>query len=257
MFPVPGWWQTRVMVEGDSGAGPGAGQGRRWDVALSFSGAQRAYVKQVAGTLKKRGVRCFYDADGQVELWGRHLAEELPALYAGQAALVVVFISAEYAAGDWTRVERRAALARAVRERREYVLPARFDDTVLPGLLDDVVAVDLRRHAPERFADLIAAKLASLAAASPGGPRVPAGPPPAGRLLAEISDPFALEVHRPVQPEDVPAGLPELPVYVRREHDEALGEVVRAAAAGRSGNRHGHADRSFPHDGGTGAGPAG
>jgi len=49
----------------------------------------------------------------------------------------VVFVSAEYAARDWTRLERRAALARAVRERREYVLPARFDDTPLPGLLSD------------------------------------------------------------------------------------------------------------------------
>ena len=149
-------------------------------MALSFSGAQREYVGQVAGALKARGVRCFYDADEQVELWGRHLAEELPAVYAGQAAVVVMFISAEYAAGDWNRVERRAALSRAVRERREYVLPARFDDTVLPGLLDDVVAVDLRRYAPERFADLVAAKLATLAADSPGGPLVPSGPPPGG-----------------------------------------------------------------------------
>ncbi len=216
--------------------GHGAGEGRRWDVALSFSGAQREYVKQVAGALTARGVRCFYDADEQIELWGRHLAEELPAVYAGQAAVVVVFISAEYAAGDWTRLERRAALARAVRERREYVLPARFDDTVLPGLLDDVVAVDLRRHTPERFAELVAAKLASLAAAGgPGGPRVLAGPPPVGGLLAEVSDPFALEVHRPVQPEDAPAGLLELPAYVSREHDHLLSQTVRAAAGGRSG----------------------
>ena len=171
VFPVPGRWQTRVMAGGDGGAGLGAGLGWQWDVALSFAGEQREYVERVAAALKARGVRCFYDADEQVELWGRHLAEELPAVYAGQAAVVVVFISAEYAAGDWTRVERRAALARAVRERREYVLPARFDDTVLPGLLDDVVAVDLRRHAPERSADLVAAKLASLADTSPGGPR--------------------------------------------------------------------------------------
>jgi hypothetical protein len=91
------------MTGGDSGAGLGAGLGWRWDVALSFSGEQRAYVERVAVALKARGVRCFYDADEQVELWGRHLAEELPAVYAGQAALVVVFISAEYAAGDWTR----------------------------------------------------------------------------------------------------------------------------------------------------------
>ena len=61
--------------------------------------AQRGYVEQVAEELKARGVRCFYDADEQVELWGKYLAEELPAIYGEQAAAAVVFISAEYAAG--------------------------------------------------------------------------------------------------------------------------------------------------------------
>ena len=56
-----------------------------------------------------------------------------------------------------------------------------------------------------------------------------------GRPLKEVTDPFDLEVHRPVQPEDAPPGLPVLPPYVPREHDEALGQVVRAAADGRSG----------------------
>ena len=58
---------------------------------------------------------------------------------------------------------------------------------------------------------------------------------PAGWPLSEVRDPFALEVHRPVQPEDAPPGLPALPRYVPREHDEVLGQVVRAAAGGRSG----------------------
>jgi uncharacterized protein YidB (DUF937 family) len=57
----------------------------------------------------------------------------------------------------------------------------------------------------------------------------------AGRPLEEVTDPFALEVHQPVQPEDAPPGLPLLPPYVPREHDEVLGQVVRAAAEGRSG----------------------
>ena len=60
-------------------------------------------------------------------------------------------------------------------------------------------------------------------------------PLPAGWPLAEVSDPFALEVHRPVQPEDMPPGLPVLPPYVPREHDQMLGQVVRAAADDRSG----------------------
>ena len=117
------------MTGADRDADPGALPERRWDVTLSFAGAQRDYVGQVAKALKARGVRCFYDADEQVRLWGMHLAEELPRIYAEESAAVVVFISAEYADRDWTRLERRAALARAVAEAGVYVLPARFDDS--------------------------------------------------------------------------------------------------------------------------------
>ena len=199
------------MTEADDGASPGAGLGWQWDVALSFAGAQRDFVEQVAAALKERGVRCFYDADEQIDLWGKYLAEELPVIYGEQAAAVVVFVSAEYAARDWTRHERRAALGRAVRERREYVLPARFDDTPLPGLLSDIVWVDLRNQTPQQFAAMIADKLAALGIITAGGAgglalnaaiRVPrvrtltghTGPvarvafSPDGRLLATASD---------------------------------------------------------------------
>ena len=60
-------------------------------------------------------------------------------------------------------------------------------------------------------------------------------PRTAGRLLTEVSDPFALEVHRPVQPEGAMPGLPVLPDYVPRDHDWELAEVVRGAAEGSSG----------------------
>jgi roadblock/LC7 domain-containing protein len=150
------------MTGTDGGAGPGARPGWRWDVALSFAGAQRHYVEQVAEALKAGGVRCFYDADEQIDLWGKYLAEELPVIYGEQAAVVVVFVSAEYASRDWTRLERRVALGRAVQERREYVLPARFDDTPLPGLLSDMVTMDVRGRSPEQFAAMIADKLAEL-----------------------------------------------------------------------------------------------
>jgi len=78
-----------------------------------------------------------------------------------------------------------------------------------------VVTVDLRRYTPEEFAGLVAEKVAGLA----GSPRAGKGPATAGRPLAQVRDPFALEVHRPVQPEDPLIGLPELPAYVPREHD--------------------------------------
>ena len=51
----------------------------------------------------------------------------------------------------------------------------------------------------------------------------------AGRLLAEATDPFTLEVHRPVQSDTAQPDLPVLPVYVPREHDTELEQVVMAA----------------------------
>jgi TIR domain len=230
------------MTGADGSPDPGARPGWRWDVALSFASAQRHYVEQVAGALTARGLRCFFDADEQVELWGRYLAEELPAIYAEQAAAVVVFISAEYAAHDWTRLERRAALNRAARERREYVLPTRFDDTPLPGLLSDMVAVDLRTRTPQQLAAMIADKLARLAITASAPPRrvgdsardvEPA--PWVGAVRAGDVDPRQLGVHAAISVPGVPDEVP--PEYVPRDVDTA-GSGVQAkvgAAAERGG----------------------
>ena len=56
----------------------------------------------------------------------------------------------------------------------------------------------------------------------------------AGWALADVSDPFALEVHRAVQPDIPQPGLPVLPVYVPREHDTELASIVEEAAQGSS-----------------------
>jgi hypothetical protein len=88
----------------------------------------------------------------------------------------------------------------------------------------------------ELGAQRVESMLAELAAQVRGAQVLPGGgSAPVGRPLAEVTDPFALEVHRSVRPEDPQSGLPDLPVYVPREHDAALEMVVRAAAGGDSG----------------------
>jgi hypothetical protein len=211
---------------------PGVGgDGRQWDVALSFAGAQREYVGRVAAALKARGVRCFYDADEQVRLWGRHLAEELPRIYARDSAAVVVFISADSAGGEWTRLERRAAFSRAVTEAGVFVLPARFDDSALPGLLPDVVTVDLRCRTPEEFADLVVAKLTEEGASAelPGE-----APPPAGAVRVAQADLRWLGVHAAITVPGLAHDVP--PVYVPRDtDDDPQGVRALLAAAARRG----------------------
>ena len=230
------------MSGASSGADPDVRARRQWDVALSFAGAQRDYVEQVAQALQARDVRCFYDADEEIDLWGKFLPEELPAIYGEQAAAVVVFVSADYAAQDWTRLERRAALNRAVQERREYVLPARFDDTPLPGLLRGLVTVNLRGRTPQQFATMIVGKLAALGITGLAS-AVDAGDPardvevarPAGAVRVAEADLRRLGVHAAISVDGVPDEVP--PQYVPRDVDTAEHGVQAkvAAAADRGG----------------------
>src|SRR2546429_4350354 len=104
-----------------------------YDVCLSFAGEDRAYVKQVADKLTKEGVRVFYDEYERAELWGKDLYIHLDDVYQNAAKHCVLFASKNYARKLWASHERRSAQARAFRENQEYILPARFDDTEIPG----------------------------------------------------------------------------------------------------------------------------
>lgn len=130
-----------------------------YDVCLSFAGDNRDYVAATAAELRKRGVRVFYDKYEQAELWGKDLYEHLNYVYHSAARYCVLFASAEYAAKVWTSHERKSAQARALEDNREYILPARFDDTEIPGLRRTVGYVDLASVSPIELADLIVEKL--------------------------------------------------------------------------------------------------
>jgi hypothetical protein len=132
-----------------------------FDVCLSFAGEQRDYVERIAVALKDAGLRVFYDQDADIAamLWGRELGEVLDYVYREGSRFCVMFISADYAEKAWTRHERRSALARAVQE-DDYVLPARFDNTELPGLRPTIGFVDLRQIAPATLVDFVVRKLA-------------------------------------------------------------------------------------------------
>lgn len=130
-----------------------------YDVCLSFAGEERPYVEMVARVLQDRGARVFYDRDEVQTLWGKDLVEHFDHIYRSASRYCVMFISEAYASKAWTRHERRSALARALVEENEYVLPARFDDTELPGLPPTTGYVDLRQYAPATLAEFVLGKL--------------------------------------------------------------------------------------------------
>jgi hypothetical protein len=130
-----------------------------YDVCLSFAGEDREYVEKVAAGLRSRGIRVFYDRYEQVELWGKDLYTHLDDVYQNSARYCVMFVSAYYAAKLWTNHERQSAQARAFRENVAYILPARFDNTEVPGLRDTVGYIDLRHTNPDEFIKLIQQKV--------------------------------------------------------------------------------------------------
>jgi hypothetical protein len=133
-----------------------------YEVVLSFAGEDRKYVEQVAEILKSSDVELFYDNYEEASLWGKNLVEHLYKVYSGSGRYCVMFISAAYAQKVWPTYERRSAFEKAIQSKEEYILPARFDDTEIPGLHKHIGYVDLRRKTPKQLAKLIMQKLGHL-----------------------------------------------------------------------------------------------
>ncbi|SFL83889.1 TIR domain-containing protein [Desulfomicrobium norvegicum] len=131
----------------------------QYDVCFSFSGNERGYVQNVANLLKNSGVRIFYDEFAEAGLWGKDLYEHFANIYSKSSRYCVIFISKSYSERLWTNHERRNAQERAFRENSEYILPARFDNTEIPGLRDTIGYIDLKKKTPEEFAYLIIEKI--------------------------------------------------------------------------------------------------
>jgi len=133
-----------------------------------------------------------------------------------------------------TREELRAALQTLVRRRR-LSYDAFADRTgISKGTLHDLVSgrTDLPRWSTlERALSVCGVANAELAEWQRAYERAKAEGP--GVPLNKVTDPFELEVHKPISMgvADEPAPLPP---YIRRAHDELLAEVVAKAATGTS-----------------------
>jgi hypothetical protein len=131
----------------------------QFDVALSFAGENRDYVEKVAYYLQKIGFKLFYDKYETVTFWGKDLYQHLEEVYFKNARYTIMFISKSYAKKLWTNHERRSAQARAFSSNQEYILPARFDNTKIPGVLPTVGYIDLNNYSPKEFALIIKDKI--------------------------------------------------------------------------------------------------
>lgn len=135
------------------------GESFRYDVTVSFAGEDRSTVERLARLLRRNGVRVFYDAWEQSDLWGKDLYQHLDAVYRSAARYCLVFVSEHYVKKAWTKHELKSAQARAFEENAEYILPIRLDDTELPGLPPTVAYLDARTTPLTEICQIFVSKL--------------------------------------------------------------------------------------------------
>lgn len=130
-----------------------------YDVALSFAGENREYVKEVANILHSAGLNVFYDEFNEINIWGKNLYDEFDDIYRRKSEYCVIFISEYYKQKAWTNHERQSAQARDLIDTGEYILPVRFDDTEIQGLRPTIGFLDARKNTPNDLANKILKKI--------------------------------------------------------------------------------------------------
>ena len=133
---------------------------RRFDVALSFPGEHRDFVKQVADHLAAAfgEDRVLYDKYHDAEFARLDLDIYLPALYRTQSELIVIFLCPEYAAKRWCRLEWRhirQLIATADEERIMFLSFGNPGDLSDLGILPGDGYIDILQLTPEAVAEKI------------------------------------------------------------------------------------------------------
>ena len=139
----------------------------KYDVAISFAGEDRNVARQIAQLLEAHELKIFFDEFELATLWGKDLYEYLADVYSNQARYCIMLISKYYAKKAWTTHERKNAQARAFRENREYILPVKLDDTMIPGIPETIGYLDFRKLSVEEVIDAVLTKLGKSKSTTP------------------------------------------------------------------------------------------
>ncbi len=132
------------------------------DVAITYSSKQEYYVSKVATYLKRSGIEVFYLPFEKANIIGEDLIVYLSRVYKEWAELCVMFISKEYVEGAWPKLELKNALERQLTQDSSYILPIRFDDSIVPGLSESIFYLRTNDYTEEELSEIIAKKFKKL-----------------------------------------------------------------------------------------------
>lgn len=132
----------------------------RFQVAFSFAGEHRDYVREVAEYLAQTLGRdaIFYDEWFKSQLARPDLDIQLQTIYQ-QTRLVVPFLSKEYKSKSWCGLEWRGIRSMIREGRGQNIMLLYFDDTQIDGLFNTSGYINLMQETPQEVAYLILKRL--------------------------------------------------------------------------------------------------
>ena len=80
-------------------------KGKRYDVALSFAGAQRSVARALFDRMTEEGLEVFFDENEEHRILAESVETYLAPIYESESIFVVVLMSAEYPTRIWTKFE--------------------------------------------------------------------------------------------------------------------------------------------------------
>lgn len=132
---------------------------KKYDVALSFAGEQRNYVREVAKCLKDiYKLNVFYDEFEISNMWGKNLPDYLHQIYSQKAKHVILFISKEFRKKPYPNFEKKCAIERMLKSKKDYILIVKFDNIKLQGLPDTLFYIDGNKVPPYEVAKIFVSK---------------------------------------------------------------------------------------------------
>jgi hypothetical protein len=139
------------------------GSNQIYDIAVSFAGEQREYVRETVAACKTKGLRVFFDEDKTNDWWGKNFIQEQRRAYSSQTRFFVPFLSSDYLAKPIPMDEFSSAMMTAVKLGDGYILPVIMGNADVPAELLHPHIGYLRSESftPDQMADELVKKVKS------------------------------------------------------------------------------------------------
>jgi len=151
-----------------------------FEIALSFAGAQRPLVSDVADwlTAKLGAGHVFYDRYFAAELARPDLDLYLEEIYRNRSELVVIFLSKDYEDKEWCGLEWRAVRDLILQKASDQIMLVRVDEVPISGVLEIDGYLDAAHLDAATIAGQILERLRSLKQSPRKVPSPNLAPPP-------------------------------------------------------------------------------